>query len=444
MSTVNSNLQWDNTHILKIGNDVFSSSDIKDEKFKEIKSKIEPWLTAVFQSENLSLLAGTGLTSAITNIAGLSSQGMCRIHFDNYGKQIKERADQQAIEMNRGAANIEDDIRVAIELYKGLVIHNLNSANALLSEINSKLKDFIKGVLKTEKDFLLCLDCEEKNKLKIECDRAETALSYLKSFLISFSSRTASRNRLNIFTTNYDRFIEYAFDMAGILTLDNFVGKINPVFRSNRISLDYHYNPPGIRGEPRYVEGVVRYTKLHGSLDWKFDTNKITKILLPFGADENHPALPGDPFEKVVIYPNSSKNIETIYFPYADLFRDFSNATCQPNSTVITYGYGFGDSHINKVLEDMLSIPSTHLVIISWDKANGRIEKFVERNNPSQFTLLIGEHFGDLTTLVDNYLPKAAIDRITERRQKIAEKRGDSNQDQKELNNGNEENHHEK
>ncbi len=78
----------------------------------------------------------------------------------------------------------------------------------------------------------------------------------------------------------------------------------------------------------------------------------------------------------------------------------------------------------------MLTIPSTHLVIISWDRASGRIQDFVEKNNHSQFTLLKGNHFGDLKTLVDNYLPKAAIDRITKRKQDILKNRGQENSSQ--------------
>lgn len=139
---------------------------------------------------------------------------------------------------------------------------------------------------------------------------------------------------------------------------------------------------------------------------------------------EKHTDLPTEPLDHVVIYPNSAKDIETVYFPYAELFREFSTAVCQPNSVVVTYGYGFGDSHVNRILEDMLTIPSTHIVIISWDGADERIKNFVERNNSSQFTLLIGDHFGKLKTLVDNYLPKAAIDRITERQHEVLEKRG--------------------
>ena len=48
----------------------------------------------------------------------------------------------------------------------------------------------------------------------------------------------------------------------------------------------------------------------------------------------------------------------------------------------------------------------------------------VDKNNLSQFTLLIGNHFADLKTLVDNYLPKAAIDRITKKMHNILRDRG--------------------
>ena len=161
-------------------------------------------------------------------------------------------------------------------------------------------------------------------------------------------------------------------DKAGILTIDRFIGKIKPIFRLNRLEFDYHYNPPGIRGEPRYLEGVVRLTKLHGSLDWRFDTQSrnIYKEFIPFGHGE---IKIDDPYEQVVIYPNAYKGIDTAFFPYSELFRDFSIAICRPNSVLVTYGYGFGDSHINKIISNMLTIPSTHLVIISFDKDYGNI-----------------------------------------------------------------------
>ena len=54
-----------------------------------------------------------------------------------------------------------------------------------------------------------------------------------------------------------------------------------PIFRSSRLNLDIHYNPPGIRGEPRYLEGVARLTKLHGSVDWVQNEDEIRRIGLP-------------------------------------------------------------------------------------------------------------------------------------------------------------------
>jgi hypothetical protein len=406
-------IDWNSNNILKINNDIdcFSNESIDEPKIDELRKRIEPWLTAVFQSEHFSLLIGAGLPIGLTYLADVKAQGMDRIEFDVYTNEIKEWADKSAKELGRGNANIEDDFRSAIELLQGLKIQGIADAAALEKEINVQLDKFIRNIIKTEKDFN-------------QSAKYQDALNILKSFLISFSSRTATRERTNILTTNYDRFIELALDNAGILTIDRFVGKIKPIFRTTKLELDYHYNPPGIRGEPRYVEGVIKYTKLHGSIDWKFDWNSITKLPLEFGVDESTNQIPTSPKDFSVIYPNSSKGIDTAYFPYSELFRDFSTGVCRPNSVVVTYGYGFGDTHINRVIEDMLTLPSTHLVIISFDTASGRIMNFYEKMNPAQVTLIIGSHLGSLKILVDNYLPKAAIDRIQERLVKTLEKRG--------------------
>ncbi len=133
-----------------------------------------------------------------------------------------------------------------------------------------------------------------------------------------------------------------------------------------------HYNPPGMRGEPRYLEGVARFTKLHGSIDWIDTGDDIRRIGLPFGSRDisnflNAPGLADTDSRKIMIYPNSAKDRETSEYPYVELFRDFAAALCRPNSTLVTYGYGFGDDHINRIIKVMLTIPSTHLVIISYN-----------------------------------------------------------------------------
>jgi hypothetical protein len=204
--------------------------------------------------------------------------------------------------------------------------------------------------------------------------------------------------------------------LAGLRIVDRFVGALSPVFRSSRIEVDMHYNPPGIRGEPRFMEGVVRLTKLHGSLDWRYDfaVGAIRRYAVPFGAPANHTDIPAKPLDTVMIYPNPAKDVETTAYPYAELFRDMAAALCRPNAAVVTYGYGFGDDHINRILIDMLTVPSTHIVIIAY-AADDRIKNFCARTRSAQVSLLIGPHFASLDNLVERYLPKPALDYVTGR-----------------------------
>ena len=305
-----------------------------------------------------------------------------------------------------------DQIRVANELLRGLEIIASEGTDSeqyvsqLRSNLTRVLNDFADSILKGEADIALA-----------DSDKREIAFNYLVSFLMSFASRTGTRDRLHLFTTNYDRCIEAGADIAGLRLIDRFVGTLAPIFRSSRLDVDMHYNPPGIRGEPRYLEGVARFTKLHGSVDWVECNKTIRRIGLPFGAQDikpylNTPGLNGAGAMQLMIYPNASKDRETAAYPYVDLFRDFAAATCRPNSTLICYGYSFGDEHINRVIEDMLTIPSAHLVVIAYGDPLDRIMRTYEKlGRPAQITLLIGNHLGDLQTLVDHYLPKPAIDR---------------------------------
>lgn len=380
--------------------------------------KVEPWLSALLQAEHLNLLVGSGLTTAVASASGVGALDMGRAQFDcELAGAIDKSAEESARRCGRGEANLEDQIRTANELAAGLRV--LNAAEQddderlrkLEESLDKVLDGFFYKILKTEKAL--------NDALNRESDISRRARRLFGSFLLTFSSRAASRERLHIFTTNYDRLIEYGCDLLGLRVIDRFVGHLSPVFRSSRLGIDIHYNPPGIRGEPRYLEGVVRLTKLHGSIDWGCDndrsgTSEIRKQSFPFGYEVDDFDFTLGTSRELIVYPNSAKDVETSYYPYADLFRDFAAATCQPNSVVVTYGYGFGDEHVNRVLRDMLTIPSTHLAIVSYDNTGGRIEKFCkDTGRDEQITLLIGDHFGSLPQLVEYYLPKPAIDRAT-------------------------------
>ncbi|NMR52931.1 hypothetical protein, partial [Pasteurella multocida] len=83
-----------------------------------------------------------------------------------------------------------------------------------------------------------------------------------------------------------------------------------------------------------------------------------------------------------------------------------------------------GDEHINRIIRDMLTIPSTHLVVISYNDPLGRImQTYKELERDSQISLLIGPDLADLTTLTKHYLPKPAIDKTTFRMSELLKQR---------------------
>ena len=187
--------------------------------------------------------------------------------FGIFDDVIADEANRITMATGREDGNFEDRVRVASELLRGLLIISPASGatDAGLSRQVKALRDGLSAVIK---DFTESILQGERNLASANPNRREGAFNYLVNFLMSFASRSSTRERLHLFTTNYDRYLEVGADIAGLRVIDRFVGTLTPVFRASRLDIDLHYNPPGMRGEPRYLEGVARFTKLHGSIDW--------------------------------------------------------------------------------------------------------------------------------------------------------------------------------
>ena len=84
---------------------------------------IEPWLSAIFQSEHLALLAGSGLTTGLTRTVGVAAVEMEKRSFlAEVDAKIDRSAEESARRIGRGAPNLEDQIRACISLLAGLEI----------------------------------------------------------------------------------------------------------------------------------------------------------------------------------------------------------------------------------------------------------------------------------------------------------------------------------
>ena len=138
---------------------------VEDSKQEELRSKIEPWLAALFQSEHLSLLLGGGISSAVhwltKNQAGAE---MAQIPFSVFQNQIDNSARESARKSGRGEPNIEDQIRVCNELIKGLSIYvsddvyGLKKIRKNLAKFKQELSDgltvFANLILECESDVI--------------------------------------------------------------------------------------------------------------------------------------------------------------------------------------------------------------------------------------------------------------------------------------------------
>ncbi len=140
----------------------------KDLTISELRKEIEPWLTALFQSERLNLLVGSGLTTSQEILAtGKSTKFMECMDFDVFSNQIKKAGVKKAEQEGRKELNIEDQINIANTLLEGLNIYvEDNGTEALKGDIeklkeniNKNLENFIKKTLYVEKTII-----NKKNK----------------------------------------------------------------------------------------------------------------------------------------------------------------------------------------------------------------------------------------------------------------------------------------
>ena len=299
-----------------------------EDSIKDHREHIEPWLAALLQAEHLNLLVGSGLTTALAHHTNAPIINMSPAKLGcQYNEMVQAAVTRCAVANGRRQPNLEDVVRVLRELVQGLAVFSngnekndefLTKAKSIRDEWNAQLNtllvSFLRQILETE--------AEIRAGIQGDSAGARAARRLLGSFLLTFASRTATRERLHIFTTNYDRLIEFGADLIGLRIIDRFVGELEPIFRASRLGIDMHYNPPGIRGEPRYLEGVIRFSKLHGSIDWRQESiggvnSRIVRAALPFGAAQDHSGVPKDIGDGLMIYPNPAKDVETLEYPYA-------------------------------------------------------------------------------------------------------------------------------
>jgi hypothetical protein len=109
---------------------------------------------------------------------------------------------------------------------------------------------------------------------------------------------------------------------------------------------------------------------MHGSLNWHRDGDKIKQTEKP----EN----------PLIIYPASDKYESSYEQPYFEMMSRFQQALREENTLLIVIGFGFGDKHIQNVINEAVNQNSSfHLAIINF---NGKDkEKGIKTEDFEQF-----------------------------------------------------------
>lgn len=96
--------------------------------------------------------------------------------------KINAAAEASASQAGRKAGNVEDQLRIANELLRGLEILQDEQAETLRGELEAGMKTFAESILKSEAGIAAAPD-----------DQREQAFNTLVTFLMSFASRIGTR-----------------------------------------------------------------------------------------------------------------------------------------------------------------------------------------------------------------------------------------------------------
>ncbi|WP_045984313.1 SIR2 family protein, partial [Paracoccus sp. S4493] len=172
---------------------------------------------------------------------------------------------------------------------------------------------------------------------KVDFVEPDTDLTAHAGFIRKFARRSPEKPRVKLFTTNYDLCIETAAARLGVVLVDGFSHAAVQRFNRDHFQHDIvRRSPKGTRAD--YLDGVFHSYKLHGSVDWRRQTD---------GVVIRSQAATSDDLRPVLIYPRSTKYQEAFETPYLDMFAALQEALREPDTTLIVSGFGFADDHIS-------------------------------------------------------------------------------------------------
>jgi hypothetical protein len=197
-----------------------------------------------------------------------------------------------------------------------------------------------------------------------------------RTFLHRMSRRRVRDSRLKLFTTNYDICFEKAAGRLGLVVIDGFSFSQPRYFDPRFFSYDIVRRSSSSDEATSPLPGVFQLYKLHGSVNWEREGSDIVIAAKP------------DPKKACIIYPARGKYQQTYIQPHLELVSQFFAALREPNSCLVTIGFGYNDDHLSEpILAAVKSNPHLRLIIVSPSAEKDVTDKNMSRYWAELFAL---------------------------------------------------------
>lgn len=216
-----------------------------------------------------------------------------------------------------------------------------------------------------------------------------------KTFLHRLSRRRVRDQRLQVFTTNYDLCFERAAAAIGGVALDGFSFTTPRHYDPRFFDYDIIRRPRSGDDLGQFLEGVFQLYKLHGSVNWAKNNDAISEKAKP------------TPAEACLIYPARGKYQQSYVQPHLESMARYLAAVREPNTCLLTVGFGFNDDHLSEpLLAAVRSNPHLRLIVVDFKarenetKDNTYWKRLFELSGQGEDVWFINTSFGDFARMV--------------------------------------------
>lgn len=217
-----------------------------------------------------------------------------------------------------------------------------------------------------------------------------------KTFIHRLSRRRVRDQRLQVFTTNYDRLFERAAAELGGVALDGFSFTAPRRYDPRFFCYDIIRRPRSGDDLGHYLEGVFLLYKLHGSVNWARGSQGDIY-------EKERPT----PEEACLIYPATGKYQQSFLQPHLESMAQYLAAVREPNTCVLTVGVGFNDDHLSEpLLAAVQSNPHLRLIVAdlrarhNTAEGNDYWKKFSELSSQGDDVWFINASFSDFVQMI--------------------------------------------